>query len=126
MGDAVVVSGSEDNRICMWDLVEASLVRSLPGHGGPVLSLSLFKDTLVSGAADGVVKVWKPPAGPSAGIEAARGGVAQAQAQAAGLPVSFGKASKVAGAVEERGRGGRGAGGGGAQFRRRRSRSRRK
>merc|ERR1712187_184684 len=56
--DACVVSGSEDHRICFWDLVDGNMICSVKGHGGPVLSMRLFENNLVSGAGDGTIKVW--------------------------------------------------------------------
>lgn len=57
--DSAVVSGSEDNRIFFWDLVEANILRSVQDHGGPVFSVSFFEDTMVTASADGLVKVWR-------------------------------------------------------------------
>eukprot|EP01113_Clastostelium_recurvatum_P015413 TRINITY_DN18593_c0_g1_i7.p1 TRINITY_DN18593_c0_g1~~TRINITY_DN18593_c0_g1_i7.p1 ORF type:complete len:283 (+),score=54.77 TRINITY_DN18593_c0_g1_i7:46-894(+) len=59
--DGYVASGSEDHKVCMWDLVEARPVRTLHGHEGPVLSVACHpKDTtLLSASADGTVRVWK-------------------------------------------------------------------
>merc|ERR1712232_587887 len=59
MGNAYVISGSEDNRVCIWDLSEAGdMVASLSGHAGPVVCATFFEDTLVTSAVDGSILVW--------------------------------------------------------------------
>eukprot|EP00794_Sanderia_malayensis_P016042 gene16042-17664_t len=59
--DCYVVSGSEDGRICFWDLIEGNLVHSLE-HGSKevVYSLSVHPegDCLLS-ASSNSVKLWK-------------------------------------------------------------------
>lgn len=88
--DCVAVSGSEDNCICMWDLVDANLVCSLTGHTGPVLSVRFFEGTLVSAGADSTVRVWKAPSGPSATADFDTAGQL-------GIPAAFGAPSKKVG-----------------------------
>lgn len=56
--DACVVSGSEDHRICFWELVEAEMVSSVKAHVAPVLCCRFSGGTLMTGSADGVIKVW--------------------------------------------------------------------
>lgn len=59
--DAQVVSGSEDGRICFWDLVEAKIVHTLDkAHESVVYSLSYHptENYLLSASSDGKVKVW--------------------------------------------------------------------
>jgi len=59
--DAVIISGSEDNNVYFWDLVEANLVQTLKGHTGTVCSLSyhLTEPYLLSSSMDGTIKVWQ-------------------------------------------------------------------
>mmetsp|Transcript_49 Transcript_49/g.169 ORF Transcript_49/g.169 Transcript_49/m.169 type:complete len:386 (+) Transcript_49:34-1191(+) len=80
-----VVSGSEDKRVCMWELVDGKLLCELSEHAAPVLCTCFFEDTLVTAAADGGIMVWKTafPSGPSVPSASFRSG--------GGLPVSFGK-----------------------------------
>ncbi|TPX41476.1 hypothetical protein SeLEV6574_g06063, partial [Synchytrium endobioticum] len=61
--DAHILSGSEDGRILAWDLVDASLVRTLKGHDKTVSALAYApkQPIAVSGSIDGVVKVWSTP-----------------------------------------------------------------
>ena len=59
--DAHVVSGSEDGKICFWDLIEAKLVFTLDNaHKGVVYSLSYHPTSvcLLSASSDGTAKVW--------------------------------------------------------------------
>ncbi|KXS18004.1 WD40 repeat-like protein [Gonapodya prolifera JEL478] len=64
--DAHVVSGSEDGRVVFWDLVDGKLVRELQqsqeGRTVTALDVQPVKDAavplVVSGSADGTVKVW--------------------------------------------------------------------
>lgn len=58
--DAYVISGSEDNSIHVWDLVEASSVLTLKGHFGPVCGLAYHptENLLLSSSADGTVRLW--------------------------------------------------------------------
>lgn len=59
--DAHVVGGSEDGRICIWDLVDEKMVHSLKGHSGTVCSLAFHPTdlTMISASVDGTCKVWK-------------------------------------------------------------------
>jgi len=66
VNDSFVVSGSEDNRLCFWELVDGTVlggsVRRM--HGSSVLCVAFFEDTLVSASLDGELKVWNPELGP--------------------------------------------------------------
>ncbi|CAK0884025.1 unnamed protein product, partial [Prorocentrum cordatum] len=66
--NAYVVSGSEDGRVCMWDLTDESVSCALTGHRGPVMCARFHEGTLVTGSADSTVKVWAaaltPPSAP--------------------------------------------------------------
>jgi len=57
--DSYVVSGSEDNRVFFWDLVEGSILGSFKEHDGPVLCTAFCESTMVTAATDGMIKVWK-------------------------------------------------------------------
>jgi mitogen-activated protein kinase organizer 1 len=58
--DAYVLSGSEDNNIHIWDLVNASSVLALKGHFGPVCGLAYHptQNMLLSSSADSTVRLW--------------------------------------------------------------------
>mmetsp|Transcript_45738 Transcript_45738/g.122547 ORF Transcript_45738/g.122547 Transcript_45738/m.122547 type:complete len:409 (+) Transcript_45738:66-1292(+) len=88
--DSVVISGSEDNRICMWDLVEAKLLCTLTGHAGPVLCASFSGGTLVTAAGDGGVKVWTAEVVPATRAQS----MAAALPADSGLPSEFGRSSR--------------------------------
>ncbi|KAJ3188406.1 WD repeat-containing protein 83 [Gaertneriomyces sp. JEL0708] len=58
--DAHVISGSEDGRICMWDLVEGTMIRSLQAHEGAVTSVIYhpLAEKMLSTGTDGTLKAW--------------------------------------------------------------------
>ncbi len=58
--DAFVLSGSEDNDIYIWNLVEASVVHVLRGHKRPVVSLDYHPTEcmLLSASMDNTVRIW--------------------------------------------------------------------
>ncbi|KAI9355109.1 WD40-repeat-containing domain protein [Zopfochytrium polystomum] len=58
--DAYVISGSEDGRICYWDLVEGSLLQSIQAHSKLVTCVAYHpkEDILISTSTDGMVKVF--------------------------------------------------------------------
>jgi len=56
--DSFVVSGSEDNTFCFWDLVDSKLLHSVRHHAGPVFCVSWHEGTLATASADGVIHVW--------------------------------------------------------------------
>ncbi len=59
--DGFVVSGSEDNNVYIWDLVETKMLAKLKAHAGVVCGLAYHpKDHLfVSSSFDGTLRVWK-------------------------------------------------------------------
>ncbi|XP_029441006.1 WD repeat domain-containing protein 83-like [Rhinatrema bivittatum] len=60
--DTHVVSGSEDGRIYFWDLVEGSLVLSLPAGKGVVQSLSYHpSEPCLLTALEGNLQLWRDP-----------------------------------------------------------------
>lgn len=88
---ARVVAGSEDGRVCAWDLVDAGTPSSVPGHSGPVFCVAFSGELLATAAADGTLRVWKASAPtPAAGrrtLEAFGSAVTSL-----GLPPAFGRA----------------------------------
>jgi len=62
IGDAYVVSGSEDGQIYAWDLLEGSIVATIKGaHDGKVISAVSFhpyKREFLSAGTDGTATVW--------------------------------------------------------------------
>lgn len=62
--DSFVVSGSEDGRLCFWELVEGTPLGGLrKDHASAVLCCAFFEETLVTASADGIIKVWRPESG---------------------------------------------------------------
>ncbi|ORZ39290.1 hypothetical protein BCR44DRAFT_1427602 [Catenaria anguillulae PL171] len=73
-GSAVLVSGSDDQTICVYDIRTGQLRRRLDGHEGGVWALQYVGNTLVSGSTDrttthvfhghtSTVRCKRPPAG---------------------------------------------------------------
>lgn len=58
--DAYVVSGSEDGRICYWDLVDGKMSHSMAAHQAVVCSIDYHprKHLMLSASVDGEVKFW--------------------------------------------------------------------
>lgn len=56
-----IISGSEDNRLLIWDLNTGQVVKKLAGHTGPVLCCDAHpsKQIFVSGSLDKKVKIWR-------------------------------------------------------------------
>ncbi|PVD37339.1 hypothetical protein C0Q70_04338 [Pomacea canaliculata] len=55
-----IVSGSDDNTICMWEVATKKLIRSFSGHEESVVALAYSPDNnyLVSGSTYGDLHVW--------------------------------------------------------------------
>jgi WD40 repeat protein len=66
-GQAVIVSGSDDNTVRIWDLKSGQPLRVLEGHTNTVTSLAALKldgrDVVASGSWDNTVRVWDPQSG---------------------------------------------------------------
>ena len=58
--DGMVVSGSNDNTVRLWDRSSGVLLRTLEGHRGSVNSVCLSSDDgmVVSGSFDNTVRLW--------------------------------------------------------------------
>ncbi|KAJ1505631.1 SCF ubiquitin ligase complex subunit cdc4, partial [Coelomomyces lativittatus] len=56
--DTKIVSGSDDQTICVYDIRTGKLIRTLEGHDGGVWALQYVGNTLVSGSTDRTVRVW--------------------------------------------------------------------
>jgi len=59
--DTHVISGSEDNDIVIWDLVDAKIVHKLKGHTMPVCSVDYHprETLLLSSSFDGTIRCWQ-------------------------------------------------------------------
>jgi WD40 repeat protein len=57
----LLISGSKDNTIKIWQPAMGNLIRTLEGHSGAVNSLATTSDNkiLVSGSADQTIKLWE-------------------------------------------------------------------
>ncbi|XP_009672186.2 F-box and WD repeat domain containing protein 10B isoform X3 [Struthio camelus] len=53
-----VLSASFDLSIRCWDIYSGACTKIFHGHSGTITCLDLYKDKFVSGAKDGMVKVW--------------------------------------------------------------------
>ncbi|KAL0585309.1 hypothetical protein ABG067_004841 [Albugo candida] len=54
----LIVSGSEDNTVVLWDAIGQQVVRVLHGHEEAVISVSTSDDCIAS-AAGGCIKIWR-------------------------------------------------------------------
>ncbi|KAG8911249.1 hypothetical protein FRC02_006714 [Tulasnella sp. 418] len=56
----MIVSGSSDKTVCIWDAVTGSLIRKLEGHSSYVHSVAFSHDStmIVSGSSDKTVCIW--------------------------------------------------------------------
>ncbi|KAG8939910.1 hypothetical protein FRC03_005911 [Tulasnella sp. 419] len=74
----MIVSGSHDKTVCIWDAVTGSLIRKLEGHNGTVYSVAFSYDStmIVSGSYDKTVCIWDAVTGsPIRKLEGHIGGV---------------------------------------------------
>lgn len=57
----LVASGSTDNTLRLWRVVQGSLLRTMRGHPFPVLAVDFSPDgtILVTGSTDGLVRLWR-------------------------------------------------------------------
>jgi len=69
MDGRIVVSGSRDKTIKIWDMLTGKELRTLTGHSDVVDSVALSTDgqTLVSGSDDKTIKVWNIRTGKESG-----------------------------------------------------------
>ncbi|XP_067164270.1 F-box and WD repeat domain containing protein 10B isoform X1 [Apteryx mantelli] len=56
--EGFVLSASFDLSIRCWDIYSGACMKIFNGHSGTITCLDLYKDKFVSGAKDGMVKVW--------------------------------------------------------------------
>ncbi|MCJ1281753.1 hypothetical protein MMC26_001076 [Xylographa opegraphella] len=61
----MLVSGSYDEAVFVWDVRTASVMRSLPAHSDPVGGVDFIRDgtLIVSCAGDGLIRIWDTATG---------------------------------------------------------------
>ena len=59
----IVISGSRDNTIKIWDANTRARLATLEGHTGSVLCLQFDDTKIVSGSSDATIKIWDLPSG---------------------------------------------------------------
>lgn len=61
----ILVSGSYDEAVFMWDVRRAQVMRSLPAHSDPVAGIDVVHDgtLIVSCALDGLIRIWDTHSG---------------------------------------------------------------
>jgi WD40 repeat protein len=59
--DRFIVSGSDDETVCVWEVATGQRVRVLEGHTGVVNSVAFSRDgkCIVSGSFDTTVRMWE-------------------------------------------------------------------
>jgi COMPASS component SWD3 len=67
----LVAAGSEDGRLCLWDVQTRALVAQLEGHGEAVLAVDAHPSLCVlasgGGEADRSIKLWSDDSGGGGG-----------------------------------------------------------
>jgi mitogen-activated protein kinase organizer 1 len=99
--NAFVVSGSEDHRVCFWDLAGGDMFASVAGHDAQVLCARFQGDTLVTAAANGSIKVWEVSGASRRAQKSGSALVSNAPnvapaASGQSLPITFGKKQPAA------------------------------
>ncbi|CEM08840.1 unnamed protein product [Vitrella brassicaformis CCMP3155] len=62
--DAHIFCGSEDHRLCVWDLLNPKLLHHEKAHGGAIFTVRFHaeKEAMLTTSADGLIKVWRQEA----------------------------------------------------------------
>ena len=57
----LIISGSQDNSIKVWDIESKAIIKSFTGHEKRVYSVCITNDTkfIVSGSEDNTINVWE-------------------------------------------------------------------
>lgn len=61
--DDVIVCGSSEHDVRVWDAVTARCLQVLRGHNGPVQLMKFCGSRIVSSSADGQARIWDPANG---------------------------------------------------------------
>ena len=56
--DRQIASGSDDTFVKVWNLVSSRNIGTMKGHTGPVVSVSVLDNIILSSSLDGTVKSW--------------------------------------------------------------------
>lgn len=59
--ESTILSGSEDSKIYLWDILSGEVIKTLSGHTGAVVSLSQhpkINSLILSASSDGTIKIW--------------------------------------------------------------------
>ncbi|KYQ88733.1 WD40 repeat-containing protein [Tieghemostelium lacteum] len=61
--DSMILSGSEDNCLYIWDYLNASILNQLPGHTDTITSVHSHpsKNQFITSSKDGSIRVWSNP-----------------------------------------------------------------
>ena len=56
--DNLIISGSCDNTIKIWDIYTGNCIKTLEGHTHFVMSVFLKDNLIISGSCDNTIKIW--------------------------------------------------------------------